>query len=126
MQTRNFRRVEKWRPVNLDEEARQVSEVGDIHKKMEEVEVKKQMKDAYKSMKERWDKGERDPFMGDTLLGMEISKVAPTEHHADRWQRQHEIYMKIDELNAKGRTLGFETEAWKKNKEEIERLERAL
>ncbi len=119
-------RIIRWKPVNPDEEAIQISEVGDKHKELADKDLKKEAIEAYKDMKERFDKGERDPFMMDTALGLKVSKIAPAEHHAVRWERQHAIYMKIDELNAKGRTLGFETEAWKKNKEEIERLERAL
>lgn len=126
MQTRNNRPVMRWRPVNIDEEARQVSEAGDAHKALADANLKEEAEKAYKDMNKRYEKGERDAFLKDTALGIVLSKIAPAEHHADRWERQHKIYMQIDELNAKGRTLEYLSEAWVKNGKEIERLERSL
>ena len=85
MRTRNF--IGKWRNINQEEIDQQSAEMGTVHREQALQEVKQAAKDMYKSLKERYDAGERDAFMDDTTIGLRLEQVAPAEHHEDRYKR---------------------------------------
>lgn len=116
----------KNRYINTEEEDRQIAENGTQFNNEHWSKLALRSKEAFEDMKERFKKGENDDRMQTTALGLRIGKAEYHENHEDRWKRQHEIVVKIDELKEKQARMAFNNPEFPKLKEEIAKLERAL
>ena len=124
MRTRNF--IGKWRNINQEEIDQQSAEMGTVHREQALQEIKQSAHQMYKSLKERYDNGERDAFMEDTTIGLRLEKVAPAEHHEDRYKRLAELNVKWQGVMDKMARLPAGTPEFDKLNAERQTLERQM